>query len=184
LTAVLITPEHLGNGLGSFRFSPAALAGHSSLAGALFLLSPSPALLLRKCKTFALLMHPVCCCLSCWTVRKGTHELMCPQTSFLPIFSPGTRDVDKGRSKTHRDWWDEWAAHLGSHLNMALFVLLVILRSQIVRVAIQLLLAFFSLCQLRDDLLLSNFTLFNVATFLIALLFRETIPYFIMQTVH
>ena len=67
---------------------------------------------------------------------------------------------------------------------MALFVLLVILRSQIVRVAIQLLLAFFSLCQLRDDLLLSNFTLFNVATFLIALLFRETIPYFIMQTVH
>lgn len=82
------------------------------------------------------------------------------------------------------DWGDKQDAHLGSHLDVTLFILLMNLHSQILWVAIQHLLAFFLLCQLQDDLLVSNFTLFNVATFLIALLFCETIPYFIMQTVH
>jgi len=51
-------------------------------------------------------------------------------------------------------------------------------------VVIQHLTVFFPSCQLRDDLLPSNFTLFNVDTFLIALLFCETILCFVMETVH
>lgn len=83
-----------------------------------------------------------------------------------------------------KDWGDKQDAHLGSHLDVTLFILVVNLHSQMLWVVIQHLLVFFLLCQLQDDLVVSNFTLFNVATFLIALLFRETFPYFIMQTVH
>lgn len=101
----------------------------------------------------------------------------------LPLSGMGMAGQRKRAKHMAEDWGDEQDAHLGSHLDLVWFILVMNWHSDILSGNSAPFRAL-PLCQLQDVLLESNFILFNVATFLIALLFCETIPYFIMQTVH
>lgn len=76
MTAVLITPEHLANRLGSLWFSSAALSGLSMLAGAIsFNFSMTWAAFEETQNICVIASGPRAVCLDTGDPGKGIHEL-------------------------------------------------------------------------------------------------------------